>query len=564
MGNAGRVAALTCALLMGLACGDDDGPATEPVTETEPEPEPEPPPTLTCTLEGEPVQLAARSGPPAITAVGDAFVVASFGRAENDGEDFWMARVAPGAEPEELAKVSITESQPERHPNAPAALATVDAETVGVAVVGRSGEVSAGRLDLSAEPPALTLAPVENGARRTDPPVVVPAGDRLAVAWTQASTYQDIRMFYFCGFGRRSLPEAPEPPAPTHGHQVRLALVDADGTVHTRRDATPRVQGAQAVAPVAVDGVDPPAVLFLDPRSGVGTAHRVGVRAEGFIEPETVRPLSNLRDQTDVAAAAGPGGPWLAYSALGNGATSAIGLVSLADSAAPVPLVPGTGYDPLYVAGTAIDGAAVFAAEAPRDTGIAKEIRIRAVNAAGPGEPLVLADPPEPPPAEAEPTPTTPRALMGQPDVRGSLSREVIRRVVHRHLGEVRACHGGGVARRPDLEGRVTLRFVISPTGAVQTSAVANSTIADPGVESCVAAASRRWTFPEPEGGGVVIATVPFVLQPDGGEPLPDGPTLWPAGTYAPAIAARASDDLLGVAYSTGQGVYVSWVRCGE
>ena len=107
-----------------------------------------------------------------------------------------MARVAPGAEPVELAKVSGSESQPERHPNAAPALATIDEQTIGVAVVGRGGEVSAGRLELTAEP-ILKLLPVEGEARRTDPPAIVTAGEGLAVAWTQASTYVAPDSYFF-------------------------------------------------------------------------------------------------------------------------------------------------------------------------------------------------------------------------------------------------------------------------------------------------------------------------------------------------------------------------------
>jgi len=49
-------------------------------------------------------------------------------------------------------------------------------------------------------------------------------------------------------------------------------------------------------------------------------------------------------------------------------------------------------------------------------------------------------------------------------------------------------------------------------------SKVASSTMGNSQVEDCIAKAVRRWTFPSPEGGGVVIVTYPFVLAPAGEE----------------------------------------------
>jgi hypothetical protein len=34
--------------------------------------------------------------------------------------------------------------------------------------------------------------------------------------------------------------------------------------------------------------------------------------------------------------------------------------------------------------------------------------------------------------------------------------------------------------------------------------------------EQCIAAAVRRWEFPKPQGGGIVVVTYPFVLKSAG------------------------------------------------
>jgi TonB family protein len=110
-----------------------------------------------------------------------------------------------------------------------------------------------------------------------------------------------------------------------------------------------------------------------------------------------------------------------------------------------------------------------------------------------------------------------PHIRSGKADVRGSLSKEVIRRIIHRHINEVRFCYEQELNQRPDLQGRVAVKFIISPTGAVQTAATASSTLGNAKAEQCIVSAVRRWTFPSPEGGGIVVVTYPFVLEQTGG-----------------------------------------------
>jgi hypothetical protein len=97
----------------------------------------------------------------------------------------------------------------------------------------------------------------------------------------------------------------------------------------------------------------------------------------------------------------------------------------------------------------------------------------------------------------------------------GSLSAETIRRVVRRHRNEVRHCYEQELTSQPDLAGRVTVRFVISNTGAVMGSEAipSRTTIGSSEVSSCVASAVRRWPFPQPENGGVVSVTYPFLFS---------------------------------------------------
>ena len=109
-----------------------------------------------------------------------------------------------------------------------------------------------------------------------------------------------------------------------------------------------------------------------------------------------------------------------------------------------------------------------------------------------------------------------PHIKTGAVDIHGSLSKEVIRRVIHQHISEVRYCYEQELNVRPDLQGRVSVKLVIAPTGAVQAAAVQSSELHNLKVEQCITQSVRRWIFPAPEGGGLVIVNYPFVLSQTG------------------------------------------------
>ncbi len=108
---------------------------------------------------------------------------------------------------------------------------------------------------------------------------------------------------------------------------------------------------------------------------------------------------------------------------------------------------------------------------------------------------------------------TPPRLQAGPVETNGGLSKEVIRRVVRRHHNEVKFCYEQALRERPDLEGRVTTRFMISPTGAVAASVVQSSTLGNGEAEQCITQAITRWSFPAPSDGGMVSVTYPFVFS---------------------------------------------------
>ncbi|MBK7858589.1 MAG: adventurous gliding motility protein GltG [Archangiaceae bacterium] len=105
-----------------------------------------------------------------------------------------------------------------------------------------------------------------------------------------------------------------------------------------------------------------------------------------------------------------------------------------------------------------------------------------------------------------------------EPTVMGSLDKELIRQVIHRNRGQIRYCYESQLTSHPNLHGKVAIKFVISATGTVAQSQVAQSDVKNAELETCVAGRVRTWVFPKPKGGGVVIVTYPFVFSQSGGK----------------------------------------------
>ena len=106
-----------------------------------------------------------------------------------------------------------------------------------------------------------------------------------------------------------------------------------------------------------------------------------------------------------------------------------------------------------------------------------------------------------------------PTVIPGQATVRGSLSMAIIKRVFDARRNEVRACYEAALQKDPAAAGRVELQLTISPSGSVAAAVIAKSEL-DGQVGACIAAASKRWSFPAVPTGGVNKVNYPFVFQP--------------------------------------------------
>jgi TonB family protein len=110
-----------------------------------------------------------------------------------------------------------------------------------------------------------------------------------------------------------------------------------------------------------------------------------------------------------------------------------------------------------------------------------------------------------------------PRVMAGRAEVRGAMDKGIIRRIIRRHINEVKYCYQKELQANPLLQGRLVIRFTIAATGQVEVSRVRSSTLGNAEVEQCIAMAVRRWLFPKPKDRGAVVVTYPFVLKVSGG-----------------------------------------------
>ncbi len=108
---------------------------------------------------------------------------------------------------------------------------------------------------------------------------------------------------------------------------------------------------------------------------------------------------------------------------------------------------------------------------------------------------------------------STPRLGEGATDVNGGLPPEVIRRIVRQNYGRFRLCYEMGLKRTATLAGEVIVKFTIDAKGSVSNASDGGSTLPDPAVVSCVLRAFGNLSFPQPEGG-VVVVKYPIKFAP--------------------------------------------------
>jgi hypothetical protein len=98
-----------------------------------------------------------------------------------------------------------------------------------------------------------------------------------------------------------------------------------------------------------------------------------------------------------------------------------------------------------------------------------------------------------------------PQIRMGATSVSGRLPPEVIQWIVRRNFNRFRNCYEGGLRTNPKLAGRVAVKFTIERSGEIADVSVASADLPDPAVVACVKRTFASLSFPQPEGGFIVV-----------------------------------------------------------
>ena len=101
---------------------------------------------------------------------------------------------------------------------------------------------------------------------------------------------------------------------------------------------------------------------------------------------------------------------------------------------------------------------------------------------------------------------------LGSGQTAGFCAKRNITEVVRRRAGAIRACYEDRLQVKPNMSGKVTVRWRIELDGKVGSANVLKSSLGDAKVESCVLRTIRRMRFQKPEGG-VCIIQWPFVFR---------------------------------------------------
>lgn len=113
----------------------------------------------------------------------------------------------------------------------------------------------------------------------------------------------------------------------------------------------------------------------------------------------------------------------------------------------------------------------------------------------------------------ASTTTATPAAKSNQPETR---TMDVIRKFVLERREKVRPCYDKAQAGRPNFKGDVMMRFVLSPSGTVQSIeySAKESSLYAPDVGECIAREMKTWQFPASSRGMETKVGYPFNFNP--------------------------------------------------
>lgn len=94
------------------------------------------------------------------------------------------------------------------------------------------------------------------------------------------------------------------------------------------------------------------------------------------------------------------------------------------------------------------------------------------------------------------------------------LPRSEIRAVIRESIAQVRACYEPRLRDRPELAGRVVVRFLVRADGTVEEASISDTTMHDALVEQCLVAIVMTLRFPPRVRGSTPVGVAyPFVFD---------------------------------------------------
>jgi hypothetical protein len=123
--------------------------------------------------------------------------------------------------------------------------------------------------------------------------------------------------------------------------------------------------------------------------------------------------------------------------------------------------------------------------------------------------PLVIATPVKPlyRVADAGPAEKKPKKRRARrPERIGTIDTTAVNKFMNGRFEQVRNCYERRLKSNSFLEGKLDLNIEISLTGKVTNIGVNRDTVKDREMLKCVKQTIRKWPFPQPQGGPVVIA----------------------------------------------------------
>lgn len=97
--------------------------------------------------------------------------------------------------------------------------------------------------------------------------------------------------------------------------------------------------------------------------------------------------------------------------------------------------------------------------------------------------------------------------------ISGGLDKATIQRYIRSKMGQIRWCYKNELQKNRDLKGKITVEFVIAPTGKVLSSKIAGSTMGNAAVEACIRQKVAMWRFPSSKSGAAARVRYPFIFK---------------------------------------------------